>query len=225
MVGRAAPTAGSPKSRPGDFTQNAAQRWLLAGKGGLMRSQSSGELTEKSILGSGWPQVPQRVSAAAPEPRDPFPAPLQDLGSSGSWRPAQGLGSRPSWHREPARGGCLPRADVTDGELSCPPGCEPGPGMPGGVLSIPSLQLASPRGLRAPLEGESSACLPARAGREAELRLLPAQIWCIQKQLGREKSMGVWHWALLAHREALPRSDSAPQQPQPCRGDVTSGAT
>lgn len=144
------------------------------------------ELTEKSILGSGWSQVPQRVSAAAPGPRDPFPAPLQDLGSSGSWRLAQGVGSWPSWHRAPGRGGCLPRADMTDGKLSRPPSSKPGPGMPGGTLCIPSPQWARPRGLQSPLEGESSGCLAARAGREVELRLLPAPIWCIQKHLVTE---------------------------------------
>lgn len=174
-----------------------------------MRFYSSGELTEKSILGSGWPQVPQRVSAATPEPRDPFPAPLQDLGSSGSWRPVQGVGSWPSWHRAPGRGGCLPRADVTDGEPSRPPGCEPGPGMPGGTLCIPSLQLAHPRGLHTLLEGEISGCLAARAGREAELRLLSAPIWCIQKNFGTENPCG------FGTGHSWPTKKLCPTQTQP----------
>lgn len=36
LVGRATSTAGSLKPRAGDFAQNAALRWLLAGEGGLM---------------------------------------------------------------------------------------------------------------------------------------------------------------------------------------------
>lgn len=51
---------------------------------------------------------------------------------------------------------------MTDGELSRPPGCEPGPRMPGGTLCLPSLQLARPRSLRVRSQG---VWLPGQGGR------------------------------------------------------------
>lgn len=83
--------------------------------GGLMRFESSGELTEKSILGTARPELP------APGQRDPFPAPRQDLGSTGAWRRCRALGAGQAGTARRGRGGCLPGADVTDGEAAvCP---------------------------------------------------------------------------------------------------------
>lgn len=83
--------------------------------GGLMRFESSSELTEKSILGTARPVLP------APGQRDPFPAPRQDLGSTGAWRRCRALGAGQAGTARRGRGGCLPRADVTDGEAAvCP---------------------------------------------------------------------------------------------------------
>lgn len=103
---------GMPSSEPGILPKTPITDGCWQVTGGLMRFESSGELTEKSILGTARPVLP------APGQRDPFPAPRQDLGSTGAWRRCRALGAGQAGTARRGRGGCLPGADVTDGEVA-----------------------------------------------------------------------------------------------------------